>query len=353
MLVWGAVPSSFGPRRRLDHRRSPSRSPSSTRRSSPHSASRRPRRPSATGSPRLGYAPRSDAGTEVVARLLGPALQPPGRLRTGWSAATPRSRPAPTPRGRRRGCWTASPPTTRGWSSRSSRGLPAHHRPAARRPRPRHAPDRDAVRVGRHHRQGGSRRATAGSTAPGLVWRVMILDPAAPKGMLKKVGGRTTYEMARTTTKRSRRLSRARMRPGDIILYGPPGRRTSMVAAIDHTGINMGGGLMIHSSSQGVTIKEWDSGWHATGVRVRQVRAAALSPRTAGGARAAGESPGRAARPRVRAGSRGDLPAVRGRAGSSQLVAAAGGCAAAVDRRADAGARRRSPRSPTRSAGIR
>ena len=64
------------------------------------------------------------------------------------------------------------------------------------------------------------------------------------------------------TTKRARRLSRARMRPGDIILYGPRGRRTSW-SAINHTGINMGGGLMIHSSSQGVTIKEWDSGWHA------------------------------------------------------------------------------------------
>jgi cell wall-associated NlpC family hydrolase len=36
------------------------------------------------------------------------------------------------------------------------------------------------------------------------------------------------------------------------------------VAQIGHTGINIGNGLMIHSSSQGVTIKEWDTGWHAT-----------------------------------------------------------------------------------------
>jgi cell wall-associated NlpC family hydrolase len=68
--------------------------------------------------------------------------------------------------------------------------------------------------------------------------------------------------MARTT-KRSRRLSRARTRPGDILLFGSNGRH-SRYTQIGHEGLDFGGGLMIHSSSQGVTIKEWDSGWHAT-----------------------------------------------------------------------------------------
>ena len=62
-------------------------------------------------------------------------------------------------------------------------------------------------------------QAHGGFDCSGLVWRALILDPAAPKGMLKKVGGRTTYEMARTTTK-ARRLS------------GPvPGRATSCCSA--------------------------------------------------------------------------------------------------------------------------
>ncbi len=113
--------------------------------------------------------------------------------------------------------------------------------------------------------------------------------------MLKRVGGRTTYEMARTTIK-SRRLTRARTRPGDILLFGSSGR-SSKVAEIGHTGINLGGGLMIHSSSQGVTIKEWDSGWHATVVRVRQVRAALSAE--AGAARARGRIAPRASRSRV------------------------------------------------------
>ena len=132
----------------------------------------------------------------------------------------------------------------------------------------RHAAIARAIRqIGMPYVWGGTNdkaigQAHGGFDCSGLVWRAMILDPAAPKGMLRKVGGRTTYEMARTTV-RSRRLTRARTRPGDILLFGSSGRR-SKVAEIGHTGINIGNGLMIHSSSQGVTIKEWDSGWHAT-----------------------------------------------------------------------------------------
>ena len=93
----------------------------------------------------------------------------------------------------------------------------------------RHAALQRAIRlIGQPYVWGGTTekmqaQGHGGFDCSGLVWRALILDPAAPKGMLKKVGGRTTYEMARTT-KKARRLSRARTRPGDILLFGSAGR---------------------------------------------------------------------------------------------------------------------------------
>ena len=207
----------------------------------------------------LGYQPRSDAGTEVVARLLGLRYNHPAgedRLERSDTEVATRADAA----------WTTAK-VMNGVFTDYARMVVAKFANLPRTTGQRHAALTRAVhQIGMPYVWGGTTEGRqpqghGGFDCSGLVWRVMILDPAAPRGMARRVGGRTTYEMARTT-KRSRRLSRARMRPGDIILYGPQGRRTKW-PAINHTGINMGGGLMIHSSSQGVTIKEWDSGWHA------------------------------------------------------------------------------------------
>jgi cell wall-associated NlpC family hydrolase len=199
-------------------------------------------------------------GTEVVARLLGLRYNIPAGLdqleRSDTEVAT-----------RADAAWTTAK-VLGGVSPDYARSVVAKFAGLPVTTGERHAALARAVRqIGMPYVWGGTNdhaigQAHGGFDCSGLVWRALILDPAAPRGMLKRVGGRTTYEMARTTL-RSRRLSRARTRPGDILLFGSSGRK-SKVAEIGHKGINLGNGLMIHSSSQGVTIKEWDTGWHAS-----------------------------------------------------------------------------------------
>jgi cell wall-associated NlpC family hydrolase len=258
MLVWGAVPSSFG----TLNVPTTDRPVTIAELDATFVAALRLAPAARTVQNRLaalGYAPRSDAGTEEVARQLGLRFNHPAgqdRLERSDTEVATRADAA----------WTTAK-VLNGVPTDYARMVVAKFARLPRTTGQRHAALARAVRqIGMPYVWGGTTEGRqpqghGGFDCSGLVWRVMILDRAAPKGMLRKVGGRTTYEMARTT-KRSRRLSRARMRPGDIILYGPNGRHTRW-ASVDHTGINMGGGLMIHSSSQGVTIKEWDSGWHA------------------------------------------------------------------------------------------
>jgi cell wall-associated NlpC family hydrolase len=209
---------------------------------------------------RLRYGPRGDAGTEVVARLLS--------LRYNHPAGSDRLERSDTEVATRADAAYTTARVLAGVNTDYARSVVAKFAGLPATTGARHAALARAIRlIGMPYVWGGTNdkalgQAHGGYDCSGLVWRALILDPAAPKGMLKKVGGRTTYEMARTTT-RARRLTRARTRPGDILLFGSSGR-SSKVAEIGHTGINLGGGLMIHSSSQGVTIKEWDSGWHAT-----------------------------------------------------------------------------------------
>jgi cell wall-associated NlpC family hydrolase len=209
---------------------------------------------------RLAYSPRADAGTEVVARLLGIRYNIPAgsdRLERSDTEVATRADAA----------WTTARVLS-GVPADYARSVVAKFAGLPATTGLRHAAIARAIKqIGMPYVWGGTNdkaigQAHGGFDCSGLVWRALILDPAAPKGMLKKVGGRTTYEMARTTS-RARRLTRARTRPADILLFGSSGRK-SKVAEIGHTGINIGNGLMIHSSGQGVMIKEWDTGWHAT-----------------------------------------------------------------------------------------
>jgi cell wall-associated NlpC family hydrolase len=214
---------------------------------------------------KAGYHPRPDAGTEIVARLLGlrynhPAsadrlelsdMEPANRAEAAYTTAVVLAGP-PIAYARAIVAKMQALPQTTGW---------------------RHdAIDRAIGLIGQPYVWGGTwENATGGPYGPqahggfdcsGLVWRVMALDPASWPGAGRLLGGRTTYQMARTTH-RHRRLRGSRVHPGDVLLFSPLGRKAHW-QDVSHTGINIGAGLMIHSSSEGVTIKEWDTGYHHT-----------------------------------------------------------------------------------------
>jgi cell wall-associated NlpC family hydrolase len=58
---------------------------------------------------------------------------------------------------------------------------------------------------------------------------------------------------------RSERLSAAELEPGDLAFFGR-GRR-SKPSEVDHMGIYLGNGWLIHSSDEGVTLVPFDGGY--------------------------------------------------------------------------------------------
>jgi cell wall-associated NlpC family hydrolase len=99
-----------------------------------------------------------------------------------------------------------------------------------------------------------------GFDCSGLVWRVYKLQSFVGGGNLQYVlRGRTTYEMSGEVPK-SQRIARSDVRPADVAFFGSDGP-SSRPSQVDHTGILLGGGWMIHSSSYGVTLVPF-SGWY-------------------------------------------------------------------------------------------
>jgi cell wall-associated NlpC family hydrolase len=100
-----------------------------------------------------------------------------------------------------------------------------------------------------------------GFDCSGFVWRVYKLQPFAGAPQLQSVlRGRTTYAMSGEFPKRNR-ISRTGLRPADLAFFGARGSR-SAPSEVDHMGIYLGKGWMIHSSSQGVTLVPL-AGWYA------------------------------------------------------------------------------------------
>jgi cell wall-associated NlpC family hydrolase len=73
------------------------------------------------------------------------------------------------------------------------------------------------------------------------------------------IEGRTTYQMSGEVPK-SARIARRYIKPADVLFFGTAGP-SSRPSQVDHTGIYLGGGWMIHSSEQGVTLVPF-SGWY-------------------------------------------------------------------------------------------
>jgi cell wall-associated NlpC family hydrolase len=103
--------------------------------------------------------------------------------------------------------------------------------------------------------------SNGGFDCSGFVWRVYKLQPFSGGESLQYVfQGRTTYEMSGEVP-RWKRIPRDRLKAADVPFFGSEGT-SSRPAQVDHMGIYLGRGWMIHSSSQGVTLVPL-SGWYA------------------------------------------------------------------------------------------
>ncbi len=103
-------------------------------------------------------------------------------------------------------------------------------------------------------------KARGGFDCSGFVWRVYKLQQYPGGAALNAtIKGRTTYQMSGEVP-RSKRIGFAKLAPGDVLFFGSAGPR-SKPSAVGHTGIYLGGGWMIHSSSQGVAVVPL-TGWY-------------------------------------------------------------------------------------------
>jgi cell wall-associated NlpC family hydrolase len=106
------------------------------------------------------------------------------------------------------------------------------------------------------------RRLPGGFDCSGFVWRVYKAQPYADAPRLSQVlVGRTTYAMSGEVP-RSARIGRAALLPGDVVFFGSRGAR-SQPAQVDHMGIYVGNGWIVHSSRFGTTLTPM-TGWYQT-----------------------------------------------------------------------------------------
>ena len=102
--------------------------------------------------------------------------------------------------------------------------------------------------------------ARGGFDCSGFVWRVYKLErwTGAPK-LGSTLRGRTTYAMSAEMPK-AQRIPLRSLLPADIVFFGDRGPR-SRPMQIGHMGIYLGGGWVVHSSSQGVTLVPLENWW--------------------------------------------------------------------------------------------
>jgi cell wall-associated NlpC family hydrolase len=100
-----------------------------------------------------------------------------------------------------------------------------------------------------------------GFDCSGFVWRVYKLQPfdGAPS-LADVLQGRTTYAMSGEIPK-ARRIDPGALEPADVLFFGSRGPK-SKPTEIGHSGIYVGNGWFVHSSSAGVTLQPLQ-GWYA------------------------------------------------------------------------------------------
>jgi cell wall-associated NlpC family hydrolase len=102
--------------------------------------------------------------------------------------------------------------------------------------------------------------AAGGFDCSGFVWRVYKLTPYADSDALSDaLRGRTTFQMAGEVGRASRIVKATNLKPGDVLFFGRGPQ--SKPSEVDHAGIYLGNGWMVHSSGDGTTITPFD-GWY-------------------------------------------------------------------------------------------
>lgn len=108
---------------------------------------------------------------------------------------------------------------------------------------------------------GGVVTAPPGFDCSGLIWRVFKVEPFAITPQLTSViRGRTTFAMSAETPVAAR-IGIGSLEPGDIVFFGARGAQ-SKPSQVTHSGIYVGSGWFVHSSSNGVTLQPL-TGWYS------------------------------------------------------------------------------------------
>jgi cell wall-associated NlpC family hydrolase len=114
--------------------------------------------------------------------------------------------------------------------------------------------------VGDPYVWGGETEKEGGFDCSGFVWRVYKLQKYPGGGTLSDVlEGRTTYDMSGEVS-RALRIKFSELVPGDVVFFGADGPR-SKPSQVDHMGIYVGAGWMVHSSRFGTTLVPLE-GWY-------------------------------------------------------------------------------------------
>jgi len=101
-----------------------------------------------------------------------------------------------------------------------------------------------------------------GFDCSGFAWRVFKLQAYDDGGVLAQtLAGRTAAQMAGEVPA-SKRIAYAKLQPADLMFFSSSGSKKA--GAVDHMGIYIGGGWMIHSSRFGVALAPVTDGWYRT-----------------------------------------------------------------------------------------
>ncbi len=100
-----------------------------------------------------------------------------------------------------------------------------------------------------------------GFDCSGFVWRLFkTASYAIGTSLPGTLRGRTTYAMSGEAPA-AQRIGFDSLEPADVVFFGPLGPR-SRPAQIGHMGVYLGGGWIVHSSTQGVSLSPIGSGYY-------------------------------------------------------------------------------------------